>query len=305
MINVKKEFSSLENVLGISKKTLYTVSNRIHQHYHPVKIPKSKGEYRQLYVPDDLLKMIQKRISENLLSSEEISPYATAYRKKGGIVANALPHVGQPSILKLDIRHFFDHLIYPVVKEKVFPVEKYAEADRILLSILCVYMDAVPQGAPTSPVISNIIMKDFDNVVGKWCEQKNITYTRYCDDMTFSGEFHPAEVVVFVKSELRKLGLFLNSGKTVFVREGQKHSVTGIVVNEKLSISKEYKKKIRQEMHYCMKYGVKSHMERQGMTEEEGSYLRGLLGRVNYVLLVEPDNLQMRAYKTWLRKQSR
>lgn len=90
-------------------------------------------------------------------------------------------------------------MIYPIVKEKTFPAEKYSEQNRILLSLLCVGTDALPQGAPTSPTISNIIMRDFDKV-------------------------------------------------------------TGIVVNEKVSVNSEYKRKIRQEMHYCMKYGVDSHL---------------------------------------------
>ena len=96
-------------------------------------------------------------------------------------------------------------------------------------------------------MISNIIMRDFDNKIGAWCYEHEIAYTRYCDDMTFSGDFDPKLVIHLVKSELKKLGLFLNDQKTVVVRKGQKHSVTGIVVNEKLSAPSKYKKKIRQE----------------------------------------------------------
>lgn len=297
-----QEFSSLVKALGISGQALYSASNSIHKHYHPVKIPKSNGEYRQLYVPDDFLKMIQRRINDRLLSKENISVYATAYREGGSTVANATPHVGKHTMLKLDIRHFFDHLIYPVVKDKVFPVEKYSESNRILLSLLCIYMDALPQGAPTSPTISNIVMKDIDNTIGNWCQQQNIAYTRYCDDMTFSGDFEAGPVIAFVKAELRKMGLFLNTKKTVVVKEGQKHSVTGIIVNDRLSISAEYKKRIRQEMYYCMKYGIRSHLEMNGYKEAESIYLNKLLGRVNYVLSVEPDNFKMKEYKNWLQK---
>lgn len=282
------ELSSLVKRLRISEKALYSASNCIHRHYHSVKIPKSNGECRQLFVPDDFLKMIQRRIAERLLSQEEISPYATAYREGGSTVENAMPHIGQPVMLKLDIRHFFDHLIYPMVKEKAFPAKKYSEANRILLSLLCVYMDALPQGAPTSPMISNIIMKDFDNLVGNWCQQKGIAYTRYCDDMTFSGDFVPGELITYVKLELRKMGLLLNTKKTVIVKKGQKHLVTGIVVNEKISVPKEYKKKIRQEMYYCMKYGIESHAKRKQNEETEGNYLYKLLGQINYVISVEP-----------------
>lgn len=299
---VYKEFSSLVNDLGFSGKALYSVSNHINKHYKPVKIPKGNGEFRQLYVPDEFLKAIQRSINETLLSSEEISPYATAYRLGGSTKVNANPHVGKPVLLKLDIRHFFDHLIYPIVKEKAFPKERYSEQNRVLLSLLCVYMDALPQGAPTSPTISNIVMRDFDNTIGLWCSDNKISYTRYCDDMTFSGDFDPKIVVNRVKSELKKLGLFLNDKKTVVVREGQKHSVTGIVVNEKLSAPAEYKKKIRQEMYYCMKFGVKSHIDLCYGNESPEKYVLGLLGRINYVLSIEPKNEQMQKYKTCLQK---
>lgn len=300
---VYKEFSSLVNDLGFSGKALYSVSNHIHRHYHPVKIPKGDGEFRQLYVPDDFLKSIQRKINEKLLSMEEISPYATAYRPGGSTKVNANPHVGKPVLLKLDIRHFFDHLIYPIVKDKAFPKERYSEQNRVLLSLLCVYMDALPQGAPTSPTISNIIMREFDNVIGFWCASNGITYTRYCDDMTFSGDFEPAPVILRVKVELKKIGLYLNDKKTVVVREGQKHSVTGIVVNEQLSVPADYKKQIRQEMYYCMKFGVGSHLATTGSEETMEKYILQLLGRINYVLSIEPQNKQMVKYKTWLKEQ--
>ena len=194
------------------------------------------------------------------MADEDIFVYAMAYRKGESTIANAAPHVGKQIILKMDIRHFFDHLIYPFVKEKAFPKEKYSEPIRVLLIMLCIYMEALPQGAPTSPTISNIVMRDFDNVVGHWCEEKDIVYTRYCDDMTFSGDFEPGQVIIFVKEELQKLGLYINSKKTVVVGKGQKHSVTGIVVNEKISVSSDYKKCIRQELYYCKKYGIDSHI---------------------------------------------
>lgn len=300
---VYKEFSSLVTDLGISAKTLYSVSHRTNRHYHPGSLPKGNGEYRELHVPDRLLKTIQRRINDKILSLEEISPYAKAYKPGGNTKANAGPHVGKPVLLKLDIRHFFDHLYYPIVKDKAFPAERYSEQNRILLTLLCVYKDALPQGAPTSPAISNIIMRDFDNTVGNWCAQKKIAYTRYCDDMTFSGDFDPKPVIAMVKSELKKLGLFLNTKKTVVVRKGQKQIVTGIVVNEKKSVPAEYKAKLRQEMYYCMKFGIESHMERSGIPVEPYRYALKLLGKVNYVLSVEPNSKAMSDYKSWICQQ--
>ncbi len=297
---VYRELSSLEKDLGYSAKSLYALSNRIHRHYRKVKIPKGNGEFRTLYVPDDFLKAVQRKIAQNLLVFEEISPYATAYRFGGSTIKNAAPHVGRPMVMKLDIRQFFDHCIYPVVKDKAFPSARYSEKNRVLLTLLCIYKDALPQGAPTSPAISNIILRDFDNVVGAWCKIRGICYTRYCDDMTFSGEFDPREVRFFVKDELRKIGFFLNDAKTVVLHDGQRKSVTGIVVNEKPNISAEYRRKLRQELYYCQKFGVEEHLHKTGLDIPKEKYILKLLGRVHYVLSVCPDDAEFERYRHWL-----
>lgn len=300
---VYRELSSLEKDLGVSAKMLYTLSNQLHKHYHNVRIPKGNGEFRELSVPDDFLKAVQTKIAQNLLAYEHISPYATAYRPGGSPLRNAQPHVGNETLLKMDIRHFFDHIYYPIVKAKVFTADKYSESNRILLSLLCVHRDALPQGAPTSPVISNIIMRDFDDAVGSWCKERKIAYTRYCDDMTFSGNFEPKVVKAFVKEQLKKAGFYVNDKKTVVAKNGQQKNITGIVVNERPNTTAAYRKKLRQELYYCKTYGVYSHMQRTGVNVTEETYLRQLLGRVNYVLSIDPLNEEMQKAKCWIKKQ--
>ena len=297
---IYKELSSLTNDLGVSAKALYSLSNHIHSHYYQTKILKKNGEYRELSVPNEFLKAVQKRIAEKLLVYEEVSPYATAYKYGASTVKNAYPHLKQNTILKLDIRHFFDHIIYPMVKEKVFVKEKYSEKNRILLSILCLYKDALPQGAPTSPAISNIIMCDFDNTVGSWCRKRGIAYTRYCDDMTFSGNFNPNEVINYVRFELKKMGYFLNDKKTFVAHKSNKQIVTGIVVNQKLNIPRKYKKDIRQAIYYCKKFGVSKHIEFANINDTVESYVLKLLGKVNYVLSVCPNDNEFIEYRNYL-----
>lgn len=300
---VYRELSSLEKDLGFSARAMYSVSYHRGRHYHRAKVPKGNGEYRELWVPDDLLKAIQRSIAEHLLAYEAISPYAMAYRPGGGTLENARPHAGKPVLLKLDIRHFFDHIIYPMVKEAAFPAERYSEPNRVLLTMLCMYRDALPQGAPTSPAISNIIMRDFDDRVGGWCRARGIVYTRYCDDMTFSGDFAAGDVVRFVRQELGKMGLLLNDKKTVAAHSGQKKIVTGIVVNEKPSVPAEYRRRLRQELHFCRKFGVEEHVRRLGLDCSAEQYTKRLLGRVNYVLQITPDHGEMEKYKSWLKGQ--
>ena len=263
---VYKELTSLECELGFSAKTLYAVSNSIKHHYHEIKIPKRSGGERTLSVPDEILKAIQRKIAERLLAYEPTSRYATAYKVASSVKKNALPHVRKKVLLKLDILGFFDHILYSTVKEKVFPSEKYSEQNRVLLSMLCYYKDVLPQGAPTSPVITNIIMRDFDERVGEWCRKRQINYTRYCDDMTFSGDFDTREVKAYVKKELSREGFLLNGKKTVVLKDGAQKLVTGIVVNEKPTVPKAYRRDIRRELYYVRTFGIEEHLARISST---------------------------------------
>ena len=294
---IYNELSSIEADLGIPITTLYAVSNNLAVHYRKITIPKRSGGTRELSVPDEILKKIQRKISEVILSRSPISTYATAYRFGASVQKNAAPHIGKPLVLKLDIKHFFDSITYSAVKELCFPAERFSEQIRILLTMLCYRGDALPQGAPSSPAITNIIMREFDETVGEFCESRSITYTRYCDDMTFSGEFDVTELIAFVKAELFKNGFLLNKEKTTFTTKGKRQTVTGIVVNDKLSTPTNYRKAIRQQMHYINKFGIESHLAKIETTESKSKYLEKLLGRVNFVLQIEPNSKEFSNYK--------
>ncbi len=297
------ELSSLTCDLGVSAKVLYTLSNNVTKHYRRVRIPKSDSNFRELCVPDDFLKSVQRKIVNEILAYIPVSPCATAYRYSMSPIFNAKVHIGKPLILKLDIKNFFDSISYSLVKEKVFISQTFSEANRILLSMLCTYKEGVPQGAPTSPYISNIVMKDFDCEIAEFCKEKSIYYTRYCDDMTFSGDFEPLEVIEIVKTKLRQNGFVLNNKKTCILKDGMRKSVTGIVVNQKLNIKAEYRKQIRQQVYYCKKYGISEHIKYNGLNIDEEKFLEKLLGKINYVLSVDKGNKEMQEYKRWITEQ--
>ena len=299
---VYKELKSIETDLGFSAKTLYALSNNIDKHYHNAFIPKSDGTKRKLSVPDFILKQVQRSIADNILAHYPVSKYAKAYAFGTNVQKNAMPHIGKKKILKLDIEGFFDNIIYSKVKDVVFYEEKFAEPIRILLSMLCYHRDALPQGAPTSPAITNIIMYDFDEKIGAYCEQKGIAYTRSCDDMTFSGDFDEKEVIELVKGELRKMGLFLKNRKTAVIPNTKRQTVTGIVVNEKINLAKEYKKKIRQEMYYITKFGLDEHLRRGGEADKK-KYLLSLKGRISFVLQTIPQDKEFLEYKSLVAKE--
>lgn len=297
---VYRELSSLVADLGFSAKTLYGVSNRIWAHYHRIRIPKRDGGFRELCVPDRLLKAIQRQIHEKLLCLEAVSPYAAAYRPCGSTRVNAAPHTGKRVVLKLDIDRFFDHARDSLVKEYAFPAWRYSERNRVLLTLLCTNRGVLPQGAPTSPAISNLILCAFDMTVGAWCAQRGIAYTRYCDDMTFSGDFAPGEVIAAVRGELGRLGFRLNDSKTAIIRAGRRQLVTGLVVNERVHVPRSYVRELRQELYYCRRFGLRSHIEQRGLAIPPETYAAQLLGRIGYVLSVEPGQRALAEGRQWL-----
>lgn len=277
---------------------LYAVSNHIEKHYHPAVIKKRDGSLRHLLVPDRLLMGIQKNILHHILYQLPVSSYATAYQKGVGILANAEPHVGAEQILKLDIQDFFGSILFPQVYQHAFPTVYFPPAAGVLLTSLCCYRDYLPQGAPTSAAISNLVMKPFDEYMGCWCEERGIRYSRYCDDMTFSGVFDAGLVTGKVSGFLSAMGFSLHRKKTQVVSRHKRQVVTGIVVNQKPQVSRDYRKRLRQEIYYCEKFGIEDHLKKMGDTRYlpqgeagVGRYWLSLYGRVRYVLQVNPGDL--------------
>lgn len=166
--------------------------------------------------------------------------------------------------------------------------------------MLCYYNEGLPQGAPSSPAISNLILRDFDRTVGSWCAQRDIAYTRYCDDLTFSGSFDAGELQAFVQAELRRQGFFLNPRKTRLLPAGGRQIVTGLTVNQHPAVPPRLRRELRQELYYCRRYGVAEHLARTGRDLSPRAYLQSLLGRVSYVLQIEPGRTEALQWRAWL-----
>lgn len=301
---VYREASTLARDLGVEEGTLYALSNSLPDHYRTVRVPRAGGGSRRLTVPDEALKRVQRAIARSLLVHMPVSPCATAYRYGGGAVRNAARHVGRRQVLRMDIRHFFDSVRYSAVKDAVFPPEIFSEPLRVLLTMLCYYRDSLPQGAPTSPAIVNILLRDFDRRVGDWCRRREVAYTRYCDDLVFSGE-DLRGVQAMAEAELRALGFFLNGRKTALCPAGRRQTVTGLVVNEKVSVPREVRRGIRQAAYYCRRFGVEGHLERIGSGLSPEAYLNHLLGRVGYVLQADPACAWAVEARRWLLEERR
>lgn len=278
-------------------KTLYSLSNNISKNYKIYKIKKHNGSFRTIYEPNDLLKSIQRNILLNILNNKKISKYAKCYHKGLSLKDNVMPHIHKKIILKLDIKNFFESISFIHVYTNAFSIEYFPKPVGIILTKLCTYKDHLTQGSPTSAYISNLIMKDFDEEIGAWCELNKIDYTRYSDDMTFSGDFNPTDIIIRVRKMLAKINLELNNQKIHIINHSKSQNVTGIVVNEKAQVGVKYRHKIRQEMYYIKKFGIKSHLSKLNINIDALKYLNKLYGQILYVLQINPTDQEFIKYR--------
>ena len=294
-------------VLGVPVHRLYMLSSDrmsrnkrggSYSNYHQSVIYSGRSKKKRvLTVPNGFLKTVQRRILHRCLYKLPVSEYATAYCKGRGPADNASPHTGKDYIIKLDISDFFgsinDDAVYMVMKQL-----KLTPRATSLLTHLCVHNGVLPQGAPTSPYLANLVMKHFDRRIGSWCAERNISYTRYSDDMTFSGrrgDLLASGLTGRVRNMLYSMGFELNSKKTVFAVCSQRQTVTGAVVNEKVNVPSELRRKLRQEVYYCTRFGIEDHLARCGSSEAPKEYISGLLGRLSYALQLRPDDEGLRS----------
>ncbi|MBR1531112.1 MAG: retron St85 family RNA-directed DNA polymerase [Eubacterium sp.] len=295
----------LESTFNMSKRELYYVSNNIGKHYKKIIIKKKSGENRTLYAPDKKLKYIHRIILKEFLSDYKISACATAYHKGAQLVDNALPHINKKYLLKLDIKDFFPSIMFGRVYKLFY--SKFPEEYAKLFAELCCYDDCLVQGAPTSPAVSNIVMLNFDNELEAWCKSNFISYTRYCDDITLSSDEPLVSAYHYVKKLLNKNGFEVNKKKTRFIKHTHGQYVTGIVVNEHLQVTREYRRKLRQDLYYLYKFGARDVILKNklddyilGKTTLNAKYMQSLMGRINFVLQVDPDNKEFKEEKTKL-----
>ena len=156
---------------------------------------------------------------------------------------------------------------------------------------LCTLENKLPQGAVTSPTLSNIIAYDMDMKLASVAEKSNLTYTRYADDLTFSGENISFELTLSeIDRIIREEKFVLQRKKTRFLTEKKRKIVTGISVSsgEKLMIPKAKKREVRKNVHYILTKGLAEHQ--RFISSTDPSYMKRLMGYLNFWLMVEPDN---------------
>ena len=276
----------LANSLRVPLKYL-THKIYIQNSYTEFEIPKKNGEMRKISAPNNELKQLQRKLLKALyfrkkqiqeeynksknLPLDRVNNISHAFeqgsgsRKKisKGIITNANIHVNKKFVLNIDLKDFFDSFHFGRVqgffeKNKNFLISHDIS---IMLANLVCHNGSLPQGAPTSPIITNLITHIMDMKILKICKKYKLDYTRYADDLTFSTnkkDFldYKNDFLKEITTQIKKSGFMINDKKTRLQYKSARQEVTGLVVNKKINVKREYYKTIRAMANSLYKNGT-------------------------------------------------
>lgn len=290
-------------VMDISTETLKSMINRADLFYYQFTIPKRSGGERRIAAPYPDLLRAQRWIVDNILSSIAVHEPATAYVKGKSTMDNVLPHVRKKFLLRLDIKDFFPS----INKNRVISIFRklgYGKKISYYLASLCCLHDSIPQGAATSPMISNIIAKRLDRRLVGFCRLNQLSYTRYADDFTFSGEEINPRIITKIKNIILSEGFLLNDEKTSLVCGGGRRIVTGISISSGVpKYPKVQKREVRKDVHYVLKNGLLGQLNY--LQSSDWLLVERLIGKLLYWRMIEPENPFVNKYLPIMREFSR
>ena len=226
--------------------------------YTTAQIPKRSGGTRELSIPNSELKKTQKMLARAFERElgDQVHKVANAYVKGRNTVTNAVPHLGCAVLVKLDIKDFFPSVTRDMLRPMLwrFVYQEPKALERLL--DLCMTANGLPQGAPTSPILSNLVLRKFDVVAYQYANLIGAKYTRYADDLTFSlAEDDPIKarkIVGAVRGMLADHGFELNEkpNKLKILRSHQAQQICGITLNSgRSTISRKQRRKVRAARH--------------------------------------------------------
>lgn len=253
--------------------------------YKRVEIPKKNKNLRVLSIPDTKLKYLQRWILKNILNNLSISKNAKGFKTGLSIVENAKSHVDKECVINIDVSDFFDSINNKMIY-KLFRYYGYTQEISRLFMAICTYEGSLPQGAPTSPYLANLVCKRLDYEINQEIKNNNnINFTRYSDDITISGGIDIYNKLNTIIKIINQYGFEVNAKKTRISYKHQRQKVTGIIVNEKLSVPRNFVRTLRQEIHYCKKFGVGFHMKKKGISNS--NYKLHLYGKAYFIKMID------------------
>ncbi|MGD0624084.1 MAG: retron St85 family RNA-directed DNA polymerase [Thermodesulfobacteriota bacterium] len=242
----------IANFMGVSTKLVSHMAIMPNKYYRSFKIKKKTGKFRTITAPRVFLKTIQRYILDCILTPLKPHKAATGFRRKLSMKKGASSHVGHPYIWNIDLKDFFPSIGKDTVIE-LFKKVGFSERASIFLAGLCCLEDSLPQGAPTSPALSNLIFQDNDRQISKTASRKKISYTRYADDLSFSANQPISkDFQKQINSVVEKAGFKINDKKSRLMGPRCRREVTGLTVNERVSIPRPTRRRIRALFHHAL-----------------------------------------------------
>lgn len=288
--------------LSLDELFYYASHRKADRHFHYVRfsIPKSTGGRRTIMAPKRRLKSIQRDLLRELVDQLPVSDHAHGFRPGRSIKTNAEPHVNSAVVVKLDLEAFFKTVTFPRVRG-LFIAYGYGYPVATTLAVLTTEAERQPveargetryvpvsrrycvQGAPTSPGICNSIASRLDNRLAGLADSIGFRYTRYADDMTFSSETHGGVGTLLRAAEdiVEDEGFRLNDAKTHVMRAGRRQTVTGVVVNEQLGLSRQERRRWRAQIHQMKLAREQGELDPERIDELEG--------KLAYLEMLNPD----------------
>jgi retron-type reverse transcriptase len=273
-------------------------------HYVHFYIPKRSGGQRLISAPHQKLAAAQLWVLKNILEKLSIETEAHGFIPGRSTLTNARPHLKSDVVVNLDLSDFFPSITFPRVRG-LFEKLGYSPAVATVLTLLCtepvrrqveyenrplwvaVGPRALPQGACTSPALSNQIARKLDRRLQGTCAKRGWVYTRYADDLTFSAPTGHREEIGRLLARVRHLvqeeGFALNPKKGRVQRKGGRQIVTGIVVNQKPGLPREEVRRLRALLHLAQKTGLEAQNR-----ESRPHFQSYLQGKIAYLHMIDP-----------------
>jgi RNA-directed DNA polymerase len=277
----------LASVVGVPWLELVDIVSNRDANYSTFRIAKRRSGSRVIQAPSSKLKHIQRYVRRYITSKLPSSDRAHGFRTGRSIITNAEPHVGAKLVVRYDLKDFFGSVKEPAVRY-LFRRAGYSPAVAELLTAVCTLGGALPQGAPTSPDLANLAAVRLDHRLHGLADQRGFVYTRYADDLTFSGEgIEGSRTRRAIEFIIRDSGFAPNERKTAYLSRATRQRVTGLVVNDKVNWPRDTRRWLRQEIYYLEKWGPESHAVQRGYTRAR--YREFIYGHVFALFSVLPD----------------
>lgn len=306
------------------KQLLYYCNpNHVFHRYRQFKIKKKSGGFRQITAPrNQSYMMLLRSVNEILKAVYTPSNYAMGFTEKRSVVTNATMHKSQNYVFNIDLKDFFPSIEQGrVMKRLTLAPFNFSPQIALLISGLCSmrvkreqtietkqhdldkqFMYVLPQGAPTSPIITNMICDTLDRRLAGLAKRFGICYTRYADDITFSSMHYVysknGEFIKELTRIINSQGFVINEIKTRLQKLGSRQEVTGIIVSKKLNVTKKYVREIRSLLYIWDRYGYSEAMSRffpkykmeKGHIKKGNPELANVLdGKLIYLKMVKGD----------------